>query len=68
MSSTDHSDDLQIERDLPTSEADIVVLRQLRQHSEISFAEALELMSDFDPFLHDIPDRPLAKGWEPFEL
>ena len=68
MSSKDHSDDLPIERDLPTTEADIAALRQLRGSREIPFAEIIELMSRFDLFPRARPSRPLATGREPFKL
>jgi len=68
MSSKDHSDDLPIERDLPTTEADIAALRRISGPREIPFAEILELMSGFDPFRRALPSRPLATGRKPFEL
>jgi len=68
MSSKDHSDDLQIERDLLTTKADIVVLRHLRHDRNLTFEEALDLLSSFDLFPLETPDRIAAEHWEPFEL
>ena len=68
MSSKDHSDDLPIERDLPTTEADIAALRQISGPQEIPFAEILELLTGFNLFPRALPSRPLATGREPFEL
>jgi len=68
MSSKNHSDDLQIERDLPTTKADIVALRQLRHNRSLTFAEALDQLSSFDLFPHESQDRPLPIDWEPFRL
>ncbi len=68
MTSTDHSDELDLERDLPTTQTDIEVLRRLRDDQEVSFAQALTLLSDFSLFPAESPDRPLPIGWEPFRL
>lgn len=68
MSSDDHSDKLDLERDLPTTRTDIEVLRRLREEREVSFAEALTLLSNFAPFSVEPLDRPLPIGWEPFSL
>jgi len=68
MSSTDHSDDLQLERDLPTTEADIVALRQLRHDRSLPLVQALELLSNFDLFPLETSDRIAAEGWKPFRL
>ena len=68
MSSRDYSDDLRIERDLPTTEADIVALRQWRHDRSSTFAEALDLLSSFDLFPPATPDRVASEGWEPFRL
>lgn len=68
MNSNGYSDDLDLERDLPTTQSDIEVMRRLREEQEIPFAEALALLSNFDPFPVESADRPLAIGWEPFRL
>jgi hypothetical protein len=68
MTSSDHSDELDLGRDLPTTDADIEALRRFRADQEISFAEALTLLSNFNPFPVEHSDRPLPTGWEPFSL
>ena len=68
MSSTDYSEDLQIERDLPTTEADILTLRQLRHDRGLTFAEALDLLSSFDLIPTKRPERIAGEDWEPFQL
>lgn len=68
MSSTDYSEDLQIERDLPTTEADILALRQLRHGRELTFAEALDLLSSFDLFPLEKSERIAGEDWEPFQF
>ena len=66
MSSADHSEGIDIE--LSTTQADIEVLRRVREDQTIPFAKALALLSNFNPFPAELPDRPLPIDWEPFSL
>lgn len=68
MSSPNRSDLDQIERDLPTTEADVKFLRRLHHNQPVPFAEALQLLNNLDLFPVDPLSRPLAEGWEPFQL
>lgn len=68
MSSTDPIDDLDLERDLPTTQTDIEALRRVRDERAVPFAEALVILSDFDLFPAEPPHRSLPIGWEPFSL
>lgn len=68
MSSIEHSDDLPVERDLLTTDADIVALRRLRHDRSLTFAEALDRLSSFDLFPQQATNRTAAEDWEPFEL
>lgn len=68
MSSTDYPDDLHIERDLPTTEADVEAQHRLRRDRSLTFAEALDRLSSFDLFPLDAPNRIASSDWEPFQL
>ena len=68
MSSTNYPDDLHIERDLPTTEADVEAQHRLRHNRGLTLREALDLLSTFDLFPLDAPNRVASSDWEPFQL
>ena len=68
MSSSDSSNYLDLERDLPTTVTDVAALRRFRRDLELTFADFLELLSDFDLFPASRNDRLASEDWEPFQL
>lgn len=68
MSSSDPIDELDLERDLPTTQTDIEALRRVRDEQAVPFAKALEILSNSELFPAEPPDRSLPIGWEPFSL
>ena len=68
MSSKDRSNDLKLESDLPTTEADIAAQRRAREISAMSLAEIMEYLSRIDFPLTEERRRRTSAGWEPFEL
>lgn len=68
MSSNESSEFLDLETDLPTTEADVAALRRLRHTVELTLAEALDLLSDSDLFALERADRIASGDWEPFQL
>jgi hypothetical protein len=68
MTSKDHSEDLPLELDIPTTEADVVALRRARDAGKLPFAEALEILSQLELPLPEERLRKVAKGRPPFRL
>lgn len=68
MNSIEPTEYLDLERDLPTTKEDVVALRRLRQDRELTFAEALELLSGVELFVTEHGDRIASQDWEPFQL
>jgi len=68
MSSKRPSDDLSA-LDLPTTDRDVVALRQARLAGAPSLLETLERLSKLElPFATVTQDRRTSEGWEPFVL
>lgn len=65
---SDPIDELDLERDLPTTQTNIEALRRVRDEQAVPFAEALAMLSNFDLFPAEPPERSLPIGWEPFSL
>lgn len=67
MDGNEPSDPLDIERDLPTTEEDIRVLRELRSVPlGPDWLDRLTQLSEAFP--EDLHSRKTSEGWEPFEL
>ena len=68
MPSADHSEPLDLERDLPTSHEDVVALRRLRASAALSQAEYFRFLSRLPaPPLEKLRARKGPRG-EPFRL
>jgi hypothetical protein len=59
---------LDLERDLPTTAEDVVVLRQIRESRRISFADYLIFLSRREPSGKAPRRQKTHEGDEPFEL
>ena len=68
MTSKDHSEDLPLELDIPTTEADVAALRRARDAGKIPFSEALEILSQLELQVPEERLRKVAKGRPPFRL
>lgn len=68
-SSADESRELDLERDIPTTDEDIRVLASLRRRTV-----GVNLLPQIDELFRSLeleklpPRRTTAEGWEPFEL
>ena len=68
MSSSDRSTYLDLDRDLPTTDADVAALRRLRRDRQLTFAEFLDMLSRQDLSSPDSESRVASEDWEPFRL
>ncbi len=60
---------LDLSRDLPTSTADVVALRQVRQRDRLNFEDYLKFLASCPaPTLDELRTRKGPAGDKPFEL
>ena len=65
--SSNGPEDLDLDRDLPTTAEDVAALRRLRESRNVSFAEYLEFLSRLKPPAEP-RERKTFEGCEPFEF
>jgi len=65
--SSKHPEPLDLEKDLPTTPADVAALKRIRERQRLGFADYLEFLSRLELPDHGVR-RKTHEGYEPFEL
>lgn len=68
MSSKLRSRERLLDLDLPTTQEDIEALHRARRENPLSLAATLRILSKLQLSGPQDSPRPLATGWEPFDL
>lgn len=68
IKSCEDGDLFDLERDIPTTENDIQMLRQLGRQPGPSLLPSIDKLLDSAQFDNIAPRRTTSEGWEPFEL
>ena len=68
MRSSASREALSLDRDLPTTTNDVIVLRRLRHAQRISLEDYLRFLSGFDPLPPSVLRRRKGPAGSPFDL